>query len=89
MIRVVIQLLSYIDEPQTPGGSVPFIVVRVWAVPVGGFQLSTDHGTGLNNDDAHHGTGYQIAQILAVMEFGMCLHKYESQSQPMISIRTK
>ena len=56
---------------------------------MGGFHLGADHGTGLNNDDAHHGTGYETAQILAVMELGMCLHKYESQSQPMISIRTK
>ena len=39
---------------------------------MGGFQLSTDHGTGLDNDDARHATGYEIAKTLAVMELGMC-----------------
>ena len=73
----------------TPGGLLPYIVVRVWAVPVGGFQLSTDHGTGLDNDDARHGNGYEIAQTLAVVKVGVCFHKYESKSQPMISIRKK
>ena len=67
-------IFDIILELLTPGGLLPYTVVRVWAVPVGGFQLSIDHGAGLDNDDPRHGTGYEIVQTLAVMELGMCLH---------------